>query len=167
MAFTYSFRPSARVKNVDAQTVGEELERLNDAHGELTAALVVEAARPEDAPLHPAFEWDDHNAAELYRQHQARGMIRSIQIIKEPQSNPEPVYIHVSSESAYIPVEKVVQLPDLFEQAYRDACERLGRAQHSLDELIVAAERFQPTKKETAVRAAKALQQIQDDLIHA
>lgn len=164
MTITYSFRPSARVSGVDAQTVGEELERLNDAHGELTATLVVDAARPEDAPLHPAFEWNDHDAAELYRQHQARGMIRSIQVVREPRAEPEPVYVHVSSESAYIATERVIEMPDLFEQAYRDACDRIGRAQHSLDQLVTMAERFRPAQRDRAARAARALQDIHREL---
>ena len=35
--------------------------------GVFGAEAVVEAARPEDAPLHSYFEWDDTEAARRYR----------------------------------------------------------------------------------------------------
>jgi hypothetical protein len=41
---------------------------------------VVEAASNEDSPLHAYFEWDDTEAAKLYREDQARGLIRSVKI---------------------------------------------------------------------------------------
>lgn len=54
-----------------------ELARLAAARGgALTPAEVVEAARSEASPLHSAFEWDDGEAAERWRQHQARQLIR-------------------------------------------------------------------------------------------
>lgn len=58
---------------------------LYDAHGELTAEMVVEEARPVDAVLHPFFEWDDSVAAELHRQEQARSMIRRVRFVVESQ----------------------------------------------------------------------------------
>jgi len=68
--------------------VETELMRIWDQRGELTPALVVEAARPGDSPLHGQFEWDDAVAAELHRQEQARTMIRRV-TIKVTHSNEE------------------------------------------------------------------------------
>lgn len=167
MTFTYSFRPGARVTGVDAQTVGQELERISDDHGELTASLVVDEARPDHAPLHPAFEWNDEIAAELHRQHQARTMIRAVQIVQEHDGRPEPVYVHVSGEGSYLPVEKVVELPDLYEQAYRDACDRLGQAQHSLDQLAEMADRYRPSASKRTSRAAASLKKAHLELTSA
>jgi hypothetical protein len=54
-----------------------ELQRVAAEHGgELKAADVVDAARPETSPLHDSFEWDDSEAAEQYRLWQARQLIR-------------------------------------------------------------------------------------------
>lgn len=72
-------------RGVSAQVVGERLEQLSAAHGNrLTARVVVDDARPADSPLHRCFEWDDLRAAELYREDQARDVIRSVRVVVEP-----------------------------------------------------------------------------------
>lgn len=167
MTITYSFRTGTRVSGVDAQTAGQELARISHENGELTAPLVVQEARPDDAPLHPIFEWNDQVAAELHREHQARNLIRSVQIVREGEEQPEPVYVHVSTEGSYMPAEEVVQRVDLFEQAYRDACDRLGQAQHSLDQLAAIAERLQHGAASRARRSAKAIRRISEHLAPA
>lgn len=74
----YSWKPGSRVK-ADANVIGSELQRMAGVHdGRLTPAVIVEAARPEDALLHDLFEWQDSTAAEAYRQNQARYLTRSI-----------------------------------------------------------------------------------------
>ena len=55
----YEFRNGAHIKGVTADQAGDELARIYVEKGELTAPLVVDESRPEEAPLHPAFEWDD------------------------------------------------------------------------------------------------------------
>jgi hypothetical protein len=119
----YQFRNGWRVAGVDAQTVGDELHRIYQDNGALTAPLVVDEARPDDAPLHPAFEWNDEVAAELHREHQARTMIRSVEIIRDDQAHPS--FVHVSTVGSYIPGEVVVQDFDLYESAWRDAADRV------------------------------------------
>jgi hypothetical protein len=164
MTITYSFRSGTRVSGVDAQTAGDELARIVDEHGELTAPLVVDESRPQDAPLHPVFEWDDQTAAELHRQHQARNLIRAVQVMHDEDAKPEPVYVHVSSEGSYLPAEEVVQRVDLYEQAYRDACERLGQAQHSLSQLAALAERLRPETVQRTRRTAEVVKRIHEQL---
>ena len=48
----YAFRSSARIRGLDAQTVGDELDRIEQINNRLDSAQVVEESRPEDAPLH-------------------------------------------------------------------------------------------------------------------
>jgi hypothetical protein len=55
---------------------------LADAEGCITPEAVVEAARPEDAPLHGLFPWDDKVAADKYRLMRARAIIRSVVYLK-------------------------------------------------------------------------------------
>ena len=81
----YKAKDGARLKT-DAQTIGEICERL-EKNGGLTAKRLVDESRPEDAPLHKEFEWDDATAAEAYREEQARYIIRSIVIQPEPTKN--------------------------------------------------------------------------------
>ena len=75
---------------VDAQTAGEELDRIRKEHGMLEPGTVVDESRPDEAPLHPVFEWHDPKAAELYREHQATHLIKQVRVVVPPRSE-EPV----------------------------------------------------------------------------
>jgi len=48
--------------------------------GKITPQQVLDAARDEDSPLHPFFEWDDDEAAEKWRLMQARTLIKSVKV---------------------------------------------------------------------------------------
>ena len=84
----YKWKDAARIKS-DAQTAGEICEKL-EKNGGLTAKRLVDESRPEDAPLHKEFEWDDATAAEAYREEQARYIIRSL-IVQPEESKREVV----------------------------------------------------------------------------
>jgi hypothetical protein len=87
----------------------DSLQAIYDQRGELTPALVVDLARPEDHPLHDRFEWNDAIAGEVHRREQARRLIRSVKITdnrnpKRPRhirefvsvsrgSDPQPTYM--------------------------------------------------------------------------
>lgn len=87
----YKFKPGFTC-SVSAETAATELERIRKANGTdgVRPAEVVDAARPKDSPLHTAFNWDNKEAAELYRQEQARTLIRSIVVVKKGTINEEP-----------------------------------------------------------------------------
>jgi hypothetical protein len=55
-----------------------ELLAIRSEHGTLTPAAIVEAAAPEDHPLHHRFEWDDAVAGPKYRLIQAKALIRVV-----------------------------------------------------------------------------------------
>ena len=57
--------------------------------GKKTAKDLVDASRPEDAPLHTLFEWDDTVAAEKYREEQGRMIIRHIIEVPETEEEKE------------------------------------------------------------------------------
>lgn len=77
----YRWKSGSR-HSCDAGTAGEVCERLA-SEGRLTPRELVDESRPEDAPLHGEFEWDDAIAAEAYRESQARYVIRSIEVTAE------------------------------------------------------------------------------------
>lgn len=82
--------------------IRDELERLAALHGgELRADVVVNAARDETSPLHDSFEWDDSEAAEHWRLHQARMLIRAV-VVYEPAKNgsmvPQRVFVSLTSD---------------------------------------------------------------------
>lgn len=66
--------------SADPETAANEFKRLEETVG-LTSANLVEASRPEEAPLHNEFEWRDDVAAEKYRKHQAAVMIAALEIV--------------------------------------------------------------------------------------
>ena len=107
---------------VSAQTAGEELHRIYTDKGQLKPADIVDESRPESAPLHPCFEWDDEVAAEKYREVQAGNLIRSITVVHEtPTHEPVEVRAFVKPLESYTPIEVVVnseeQMTALLESA--------------------------------------------------
>lgn len=92
----YRRRSGFHIK-ADAQTVGEVCEGLSE-RDELTPQALVDESRPEDAPLHGEFEWNDSKAAEMYRCTQASYIIRSVVVV--PEATERPVRAFVSLENA-------------------------------------------------------------------
>lgn len=112
----YRWKAGSNV-GVAAPIAADELARIKEANeGILRPSDVVNESRPEEAPLHPAFEWDDPKAADLYRQDQARRVIRSLTVVpaNRPDSTPTPVYLHVR------------QVEDPRGQCYRSTAEILN-----------------------------------------
>lgn len=137
----FVFRNGSRVSGVNAQSVGEELQRINEERGALRPSEVVNEARPESSPLHPAFEWNDSVAADEWRMHTARNLIRSVHVVDDSE---EPVAVYVSVQSPvgkreYQPVEIVVNRPDLYGMAVYEAQQRINSAHKSLEDLEQAA----------------------------
>lgn len=77
----YQWKTASHIKG-SAQVAGEVCEKL-EKQGRLSAKNLLDESRPEDAPLHGSFEWDDSVAAEKYREDQAREIIRSLVIVPE------------------------------------------------------------------------------------
>ena len=156
----FVFRDSFRAfnyKEVTPEVVGQELKRIHEEEGTLRPQAVVNAARPEEAPLHPAFEWNDLVAGEQYRNIQARSLIKTVQIQSSEDDQPrDPVYVNVSrQDTSYEPIKKVVNTPDLFEIAFSRVCNQLHAAQQAVEDLqrIARQERRQETDRYTKVGA--------------
>lgn len=120
----YRWKSGAR-SPVSAQVAGEvcaELER----DGNLTPPALVDASRPEDAPLHAAFEWDDAIAAERYRETQARYIIRSVEVVTHGSKEPVRAFVSVTTgrSEPYTTIEHIMARSDsralLLEQAHRE-----------------------------------------------
>ena len=93
---------------VNAQTAGEELDRIYQKHGALTAAEIVNESREETAPLHPCFEWNDAVAAEKYRETQATEIVRAIVAISESNGQQQEIRAFVHVEKNYQPISVVI-----------------------------------------------------------
>lgn len=98
----YMLAAGARLNSATAQQAGEVCEQLALA-GRLTPAELVEASRPEDAPLHGEFEWNIEKAAQNWNESQARYIIRSIVVQPKPddkKSQPVRSFVHVPGEKS-------------------------------------------------------------------
>ena len=118
----YAWKEGARVK-ANAQTAGEIFERLA-AEGRLTPADLVRESKPEDAPLHKEFEWDDEKAAQAYRETRARELIRFI-VIKPEQKADVPIRAFFRADSnlknTYEPVNLIIADVDKYAYLLRQA----------------------------------------------
>lgn len=163
----YQWREGARFA-VKAQTAGEELARIAkvDPKGRILPAVVVNESRPDEAPLHPIFEWNDFRAAELHRQEQARQIVRSVFVVHEtktePDHGPVQVYVHVrddEGEGCYMTTSRVMSDDDLRAQAIADALalfKGVKRRFEHLSELRGIFAEIERVERELAEEAEKA-----------
>lgn len=154
-----------RVPGLKAEDAYEELERIREERG-LTPQNVVDESRPKEAVLHPAFEWRDKVAAEEYRKHQARHIIRSV-VVTRPEGESH-VYTNVtlmpaedgsSNARKYERSDFVVTQPGLYEAALMDSLVRLRCAVASVEDLQRASKSRAATAEIT--RARKLIEDAQ------
>lgn len=150
---TYTFRAHSRVSGVDAQVIGEELERIESDHGLIDPHVVLDESRPEHAPLHKAFEWDDGIAAEKYRLEQSRHLIRSIEIDRGDERVNDLAFVHVSVAGGYVSAQVISTRPDLYEDARRSFIARYEAQLAQLGKL----ENLAPTTRKKDIAKAKEL----------
>ncbi len=101
--------------------------------GRLDAEEVVEAARDPESVLHEYFEWDADAAAESYRLHQARQLIRTVRI--EVRTNKivvqAPYFVRDPSKSGrtqgYVTTPVLRTNEDMARDALIDAFNRAAR----------------------------------------
>ena len=143
-----------------------ELSRLHDQNDGLRPPEVVDAARPDDSVLHPCFEWKDSVAGELYRQHQARNLIRSVRVVVDSDKEPRHVFCHVPSDDdvdgAYFKTEIVVQKPDMLDRAILQFQRNIESLQRSVNELLELVETQAPEKTHTVKRVQNALRSVRN-----
>ncbi len=76
----YVTQKGNRLNKKKIQSYGEELDRIERKHGEITPELVVKAATPAKSILHDIFTWDKTKAAKLYNLVEARNFIRWVNV---------------------------------------------------------------------------------------
>ena len=144
-------------QQVSAQVVGEQFEAIEKRDGSLTKKAVVEAARPEDSPMHSLFEWDDAVAGELFRENQAGYYIRTLEVEIVPVGgksgkavtmrgfvNVAPVAVNQpEGKGVFVNVERAIRTPD----SYRAMLER------AKNELRMFREKYRDVKELEPVMA--------------
>lgn len=126
----YEFSTPGLFKGLTADEAHEELERIREKHGVLSAEKVVEESRSEESVLHRVFEWDDAKAAAEYRLQQARTLIGNIRVVvTETQVTGRiRAFVNVVTEDygkrTYVPLQRAmadkVAADDLLKQAKAD-----------------------------------------------
>lgn len=98
----------------------DQLQTIYEQHGKLTPELVVEAARPDDHPLHTrVFDRAPREAAEAWYRHRAHDLIQSVKVVYRDEAHHVDRSVRafhaVRSDGpgsyTYEPVEKVVADP--------------------------------------------------------
>jgi hypothetical protein len=123
-----------RVNADDALAVSLE---IAERDGSVTPQAFVDAARPDDSPIHAGFTWEDAEAAERWRVTEARALLRNlvlIEVIGDERKDIGPAYLNVTiagpedgesddqdSARAYVRLGDVRQSSDLREAALAEA----------------------------------------------
>ena len=155
---TYAWRSGYRGGRVTAATAAAELDRLKREHrGGFGAQTIVDASRPDSAPLHPEFEWNDEIAGEEFRKEQARRLVRAV-VIQRPDEPAHREWVHVPGpKPTYERQTQVAKSPDQTAlalvalrqsvteaeealQEFQNVCEMAGVDEVTLQKVIIAAE---------------------------
>lgn len=145
--------------------IEKELTRIEKKHGALTPKAVVQESRPKTAVLHHRFTWNNSQAAEAYREWQARQIIAVVEFqhpqmettvrtfqnvtLERPGEDGTPEAYHV-----YMRTVDLLKNPEvrhqLLERAHRDASEWQLRYKSlvELSEITTAMERVLPKIKQ-------------------
>lgn len=151
----YRFAVGAHLpKGLDAQTVGDRLAQLRDDLGAgFRPGAVVSDAESALSPLHPAFTWDDGEAARKRREDEARYLIRHVVVVREaetPDQQPREVRAfvsvveRVSEQDRYMPVVQAMS-----DDEYRDQI-----VDRALREAIAWRHRYEDIKEFSRIFAA-------------
>ncbi len=137
---------------VNAQTAGEELERIEKSAGKLDPEDVLQASRDSGAILHGCFEWDDGQAAEMYRVDQARCIIQNlVTVAVDSKTKHEPVRAYVSIQGTYKSMGEVVARTDYEAELIESAKNELRHIRKKYDTLVKLKPVWDFIDKELAV----------------
>lgn len=144
----YSWR---KHHGVPAEEAGKVMEQLLERDGEVTKEAFLDASRPEDSPTHACFEWDDTEAAEKYRLHQAQNTILDLKItIERSDEKPisAPALLNISSEkhAVYRETEKALSIEESRAIVLKNAMKELESFSAKYSALSELAEVFAAIK---------------------
>ena len=133
MANVYEWKIKGFYK-ADAQKAGEFIASIEQKHGAIDPHVLVEESRSKKAPTHKCFTWDDTEAAEKFREGQARSLIKNIKVKFCQKSGEEEEskvafysikkaegYTRDRKGKVYISAAKAQENPDYMEEILRDA----------------------------------------------
>lgn len=134
-ATTYEWVAGRRF-GVSADVTGREIERLKKRDGLCKPQAFVDAARPENSPIHDLLPWDDAVAAEAHRRQVSRQIIAAIRPVDSPTPHARAfVYVNVVNASGdidegYASLTEVRMRPDYRMSAVAEARTYLAHGKH-------------------------------------
>lgn len=147
----------------DAELIAARLLEISN-RGELTPQAVVADAKAKNSPLHPVFEWDNGKAGAKWRLHQARNLLRSVEVIRPVMESREiqvtPVFVH-TGDSGYQQADLVVKREDLFAKAMTEAQARVSQARQAAEALEDLAKRQEGEAPERLARITLAIRAME------
>ena len=129
---------------VTAKTSADVAAKVMDelaTHGMLSAQGLVDASRPEDAPMHKDFEWNNEIAGEQWRKQQARVYIGGI-IYTPTQSQGEPTRMFVKLKTdgeQYTTLETVLRSQDSMNELREQAAKELAQFRNKYNTILKMA----------------------------
>lgn len=119
----YEFKSGSHIK-ADANVAGAMCKELENSIG-LTPKNLLDANRDEKAPLHNCFDWNDGEAAEKWREQQARHIINCLCVKTETtEKTPVRAFFNIDKvvyESTDVILRQENKRAMLLEQALREA----------------------------------------------
>lgn len=151
MSMQYLWKNGYRGVRGDVQIVGQELEKIQEETGSISADLVLENAKPKKSPLHPYFEWNNGKAAEMYRLEQARYLVRSVAIKIDRPEGEDPLvtraFVEIKGEEGpYLSLPVVIQDADLRKQLIKQARKDIEIFENKYSVLSEVVSLIQPIK---------------------
>lgn len=114
---------------VKSPAVIVELEAICTAGGGvITPVAVVRQAKKKKSALHGYFEWDDTEAAQKYREHQARLLIRAVRIVSPQTNEAEDIFVNIvddENKREYRRLVEVLSDEEMREQLLATALDEL------------------------------------------
>lgn len=87
------------LNKVAPEVAGAVCQQLHETEEGLTPQGLVDVSRPEDAPMHDEFEWDDAVAGEMYRVEQAKRIIRNLVIVQTDANQEREIKLSIHPET--------------------------------------------------------------------
>lgn len=154
----YQWREGSRFR-AKAQEAGELVAQIEaESGGVAPPAAIVRAARPVTSPIHDDFVWSNSKAARLYREEQARKLVRSLVVIKVSEGSDEPLpsvaFVHVKpagASSGYMTTSRAMTDAVLRRQAIRECLALLDGIKRRFEHLSELGSVFAEIDRASAI----------------
>lgn len=125
---------------MSVEKIVEELEEIRKSNGGLLMpAQVVEFAKNPETALHARFTWEDTEAAQRWRLHEAREVIRVHVTVIGESAEPVRAYVSLSTDrrdgGGYRAVVDILESPEQHAQMVADALNELRAFKRKYDHL--------------------------------